>query len=93
MIRERRERLVPRKEKGIGIRGWNWGKRLGYLGSGDLSRGSAWFPRGELLPGERLPGCPRLGQPGALALQLPLLPELGGLRWLQEEGVVATLGA
>lgn len=78
--------------KGGRDKGLESGKE-GYLGSGDLSRGSAWVPHVELLPGERLPGCPRLCQPGALALKLPLLPELGGLRWLQEEGVVETLGA
>lgn len=67
-------------------------KRAGYLDSGGLSQRSELIPPGEQPPGERLPGYFQLARPGALALQLPLPPELGAPRWLLGEEVEETPG-
>lgn len=64
---------------------------MGYLDSGGLSQRSALVPPGDQPLGERLPGYLQLARPGALSQQLPLLPELGGPRWLLGEGVEETL--
>lgn len=64
-----------------------------YLDSGGLSQRSALVLPGDQPPGERVPGYPLLARPGALARQLPRLPELGGPRWLLGEGDEETLGA
>lgn len=88
------EAEVSEGKRGSGAKsqGLNGGKRVGYLDSGGLSQRSELVPLGAQPPGERLPGYPQLAQPGALVLQLPLLPELGAPRWLRGEGVEETLG-